>query len=165
MGLTKLYREPLPRDPTPEAHRCVDSVLIRSVLFVSQARAEEMEPTTLSGLISITDTDKPPARLKAGWATILRISFDDIDPVTYPDDYEGMQAISETQALAIGSFVTDVIRSCRTLVVHCRYGVARSAAVAKAAAEYANLDFPADYAEHNNYVYEAVRKALRQCEK
>jgi predicted protein tyrosine phosphatase len=134
------------------------------VLFVSQQRAEAMKPPKSCALISITDTDKAPAKLLEGWAAVLRVSFDDVDPVSFPDhwDSEGLLPCSALQAVEIADFCRFNALRCRRLVVHCRYGVSRSAAVAKALCEVAGLWFPADYEDHNDFVYQESLSAMRR---
>ena len=144
-------------DPAPGPGRALP---LRRVLFLSQRRAEAMRPPRRAALVSITDTAAAPAVIRDGWQAVLRVAFDDKDPVHFPDDYEDLQEISAAQAAAIAAFVADQQRHCTRLVVHCHYGVSRSAAVAKAVAESAGLPFPQDYADHNDYVYQALRRAL-----
>jgi predicted protein tyrosine phosphatase len=126
------------------------------VLFVSQARAEAMKPPQSTALVSITDPGAPAAQLQPGWSRILRVAFDDIDPVSFPDDYSDRHAMSDDLGLLIACFVCELGSSHRRIVVHCKYGVSRSAAVAKAIAAPAKLRFPPWYEEHNEYVYRAV---------
>ncbi len=138
------------------------------VLFISEARAERMIPPSAGALISITDTDKRAAILKAGWRSVLRLSFDDLDPVAFSEDSlltlesEGLIKMAQTQAIEIARFVATVYPECRRFVVHCRFGVSRSAAVAKAIAEHLGGRFPSSYDEYNIYVYESVRVALSE---
>ena len=135
------------------------------VLFVSQERAEAMRPPRSCALISITDTGKAPAHLLEGWAAVLRVSFDDVDPVWYPEDrdwWEGLVPCSSDQAGEIADFCRVNALRCRRLVVHCRYGVSRSAAVAKALCEVAGLWFPGNYEDHNEFVYQESLSAMRR---
>src|SRR5512143_2901897 len=120
-------------------------VILQRVLFLSQARAEAMRAPRRAALVSITDPDRAEAMPRDGWSATLRLAFDDIDPVSFPDDYEDMRAITDEQALTLAAFVRRVSGSCTRLVVHCRYGVSRSAAVAKAIAESHGLWFPPEY--------------------
>ena len=136
------------------------TISLGRVLFVSQPRAEIMRPPQSCALISITDTDKAPARLREGWTAVLRIAFDDIDPVSYPDDYDDLQEVSSEQAATMAEFCLDSAFRCRRLVVHCRYGMSRSAAVAKALCEVTGLWFPNNYEDHNDLVYRTVRSAM-----
>jgi hypothetical protein len=120
-----------------------------------------MCPPRSCALISITDSDKAPARLREGWTAVLRMAFDDIDPESYPDDYEGLQQISTEQAASMAEFsLVNAIR-CRRLVVHCRYGMSRSAAVAKALCEVTGLWFPKNYEDHNDLVYRTALSAMQ----
>lgn len=140
--------------------------MLKRVIFLSQPRAEAMRPPRDTALISITDPIKPPATLQEGWSEILRLSFDDIDPVTYPDDgdddYIGaMREIHAYQLVELAEFCRTAFARNRRLVVHCRYGQSRSAGVAKAICEAMDLPFPAWYADHNIFVYRTVLGALR----
>jgi hypothetical protein len=137
------------------------TISLGRVLFVSQPRAEMMRPPGNCALISITDPGKAPASLREGWTAVLRIAFDDIDPVSYPDDYEGLREVSTEQAAQMADFCLAHAFRCRRLVVHCRYGVSRSAAVAKALCEFTGLWFPKDYEDHNDLVYRAVLSAMQ----
>ena len=140
--------------------------MLNRVIFLSQPRAEAMRPPRDTALISITDTARPPAALREGWSEVLRLSFDDIDPVTYPDDgfdeeYAAMREIHAYQLVELAEFCRSAFARNRRLVVHCRYGQSRSAGVAKAICEAMDLPFPAWYADHNTFVYRTVLGALR----
>jgi len=128
---------------------------------MSQAMAEIITPTPGAALISITDSRQPIAKLRPGWSAIHRASFDDIDAITFPDgDYRGLRAISERQAGLMARFVVAASETNWTLIIHCKYGVSRSAGVAKAVAQVFGLPFPADYQEANESVCQAVTRAL-----
>ena len=136
--------------------------LLRRVFFLSQPRVEAMHPPRDAALISITDAGKPPARLRRGWVAIHRVSFDDFDPedgLMLEDDVDYVP-LSDEQALALAGFVHDIAGRCSRLVIHCRYGQSRSAAVARAVCDLHGLYFPAGYEMHNPYVYRAVGRAL-----
>lgn len=140
--------------------------MLDRVLFLSQPRAEAMRAPRHAALISITDRDKPPARLQAGWADVLRLSFDDIDPVTYPDDGDdtagGLAEIDAYQMVELAEFCRRNAGCCRRIVVHCRYGQSRSAGVAKALCEIAGLRFPEYYEDHNHFVYRVTLRAMQR---
>ncbi len=134
---------------------------LKRVLFVSQPIAERMRVPLATALISITDVGAPQANLAHGWAHLLRLSFDDVDPVDYPVDIEErLRPISDAQALELAAFVAGLEPSCTRLVVHCRYGQSRSSAIAKAICERHQLVFPPGYSLHNEFVYRAVSWAL-----
>lgn len=56
-------------------------------------------------------------------------------------DPENLPKITSRQAYEIANFIHETIRAGRNLIVHCDGGISRSAAVARAAAEYVGLDF------------------------
>jgi predicted protein tyrosine phosphatase len=135
---------------------------LRRVLFVSQRQAEAMRPPQATALISITDPGKTLAALGEGWASILRIAFDDVDQMTFPGQDLHLSEITADQVAEIAAFCFAQSATCQRMVVHCRYGVSRSAAVAKAIAEALSLPFPADYDEYNRFVYLVLRRVLRR---
>ena len=70
-------------DPAPGPGRALP---LRRVLFLSQRRAEAMSPPRRAALVSITDPARAPAVVRDGWQAVLRVAFDDKDPVHFPDD-------------------------------------------------------------------------------
>ena len=131
------------------------------VLFVSQRQAENMKVPKATALISITDPSRGQARLRAGWHAVLRVAFDDVDAITFPGQDGHLQEITVDQVVEIATFVASASLSCKRLIVHCRHGVSRSAAVAKAVAEVAGARFPSEYDEYNRFVYLALQNAVR----
>jgi predicted protein tyrosine phosphatase len=134
---------------------------LRRVLFVSQKQAETMRPPKNTVLISITDPSRSDASIGGGWVDILRLKFDDVDQVTFPGQDLNLKEITPDQVAAIAEFVADHSRKSLRLVVHCRHGISRSAAVAKAIAHALGIAFPAEYDEYNRFVYLALRRVIR----
>ena len=134
---------------------------LRRVLFVSQQRAEAMRPPSATALISITDPGRPMAALRDGWHAVLRLSFDDVDPVTFPGLDDPLDSLSADEVADIAAFAAAHARHCRCIVVHCRHGVSRSAAVARAICHATGIAFPAHYDRYNRYVYLVLRRAVR----
>ena len=97
---------------------------------------------------------------------VLRLRFDDLDPVTWPEDdeamYEGMEEIDAYQMVELAEFCARNARRCRRIVVHCRYGQSRSAGVAKALAQVTGVPFPPYYADHNTFVYRVSLRAMQR---
>lgn len=131
------------------------------VLFVSQRRAERMRPPRAAAIISITDPGRPEAQLDPAWGAVLRLSFHDVDALTFPGQDGHLQEMSSDQVVELARFVAEHSRACRRWVVHCRHGVSRSAAVAKAIAEALGAPFPQDYREYNRFVHAVLRRPLR----
>ncbi len=139
------------------------SITLTEVIFLSQWWAEIHTPEPGEALISITDRHAPPAVLREGWPAVLRIPFDDVDPIESPiEPGEDLVELTEQEADRIAEFVVREQHRVRSLVVHCRYGQSRSAGVAKAIAAAYGLDFPADYEYANNFVHDRVLAALRR---
>jgi len=140
--------------------------MLRRVIFISQARAEALRPLPRAALISITDADAAPASLPSGWQALHRAAFDDIDPEDLEldelllDDDEDYVPMTIAQAEAIAAFVGDIEAHCSALVVHCRFGQSRSAAIAKAVCVARGLYFPRNYELPNPYVYRLMCHAF-----
>ena len=135
---------------------------LRRVLFLSQRRAEPLRPPRAAALISITDPHSPPAVLRPGWAAVLRVSFTDTDPASFADEpLDAPGTLGDDEVARMAAFAALQAHQCRCIVVHCRHGVSRSAAVARAICEAASLPFPPGYASDNRFVYLALRGATR----
>jgi predicted protein tyrosine phosphatase len=130
------------------------------VLFVSQRQIERMRPPLRSAVVSITDPGKAAASLKPGWKAILRLAFDDVDPLTFPGMNLEPCPVDADRAAELARYVASQMGRCTRIVIHCRHGISRSGAVAKAVAEAVGASFPAGYREHNRHVYQMVRSAL-----
>lgn len=133
----------------------------RQVIFISQKQAERMKAPLSACLISITDPGRPEANLQDGWLGILRLAFHDVDQTTFPGANPNLEPLSTEQAQSIARFIMDHQLDSRRLIVHCRHGISRSSAVAKAACGFLGVPFPASYKEFNVDVYERVLSALR----
>ena len=132
------------------------------VLFVSQRQAEKMRPPANCALISVTDTDKAKAELSHTWHAILRVAFDDSDPISFPGANPELCPLSLWQARDIAAFYTSHAAESKRIVVHCRAGISRSAAIAKAICSSAALPFPEAYNEYNRHVFAVMQQALRE---
>ena len=111
-------------------------------------------------MVSITDTTRSEANLQGGWLGVLRLAFDDVDPITFPGANPELTPFSSAQAEDIARFVLAQETSCKRIFVHCRHGISRSAAVAKAIAGALGAAFPESYAEYNRHVYSLVTEAM-----
>lgn len=136
-------------------------VALTRVLFVSQRRAESMQGRPTAAIISITDPGQVRAELKSGWGATLRVAFHDSDPITFPFANQDLTPMKEVQGLQIAQFIEAIPQTVRSLVVHCRSGISRSAAIAKAIAEAHGLAFDPSYFEFNRHVYAITKAHLR----
>lgn len=133
-----------------------------SVEFMGREEAESRKPMATVAVISITQTMDEPVKLKDGWHSVHRVSFDDVDPnnrgpYEMPHDHEDL--FDEARAQALVNFVDGVASQVGSVIVHCKAGISRSAAVAKWIAETYGLDFDEDYTDHNEYVFNLLIKA------
>lgn len=105
---------------------------IRRVQFTSREQAESLAGDPGVAVISITDPRTPEARLDPSFQHVLRLSFYDAEPADeyLPAPMPGL--FDHVMAGRIGDFVHDLHTSPSELsvMVHCEYGVSRSAAVA-----------------------------------
>lgn len=105
---------------------------ISQVCFTSRLRAEALVANAHTAVISITDPGTPEAALSVGFRGVLRLAFFDAVPADeyLPAPMQGM--FDHRMARQIGTFVSEQHAAAETVVVvvHCEYGVSRSAAVA-----------------------------------
>lgn len=133
---------------------------LRRVLFVPRRRAIRMRGRGHWAMVSITDVGYAPADLSGGWGALLRLSFDDIDPVTFPGWDLDRGRMTPEDAAQVARFLRTLPAHVTHLFVHCEAGISRSGGVAKAIAERMGVSFPEDYAEYNRHVYGLCRDAL-----
>ena len=104
---------------------------ISHVRFTSRKLAESLEGNPYMAVISITDPTTPEARLDPLFRHVLRLSFFDAVPA---DEYQPALPglFDRNMARSISGFVEELHAAPfeMTVMVHCEYGVSRSAAVA-----------------------------------
>ena len=104
---------------------------VSKVQYTSRKLAEQLRGSPYMAVISITDPTTPEAKLDPLFRHVLRLSFFDAVPA---DEY--MPALpglfDHRMAAQIGTFVEELHAAPFeiSLMVHCEYGVSRSAAVA-----------------------------------
>lgn len=140
--------------------------MIQETQYVSRVAAEVMEPVLGWTIISITEFATDPADLKPGWNAVLRLAFHDIEPgyaEKYPE-YPDLQIFTEEMATRIIEFVDIQSTRCVGILVHCKAGISRSAAVSKWIADRFNLPFNEHYSLYNKHIYRVLTQAsFRQC--
>lgn len=135
-----------------------------AVRFVPRVVAEQITPFDGELLISIRDPSQPPPDLKAGWADVLYLVFDDADV-----EEEGKVIFNNSHAAAIQQFVA---KNCdfgpTAITVHCQAGISRSAAVAMGLNEFLRIPLfnktqpcPTNYALYNRKVYRVLSGHLQ----
>ena len=105
---------------------------LNKVMFVGRYSVEICGPWSDFALISLNDPSAKDgdASFQDGWHDILRLSFHDITPDTL--DVKGTYLLmTDEQAQAIVNFVREVAPNVNGIMVHCRAGISRSAAVVK----------------------------------
>ena len=95
------------------------------LVVLSREDAEAYEPRGREICISISDPDAEPARVSPRFASVLRLSFNDITERGEPTDI----LFAHEHAISIGQFI-DGWPSAERVVVHCNAGVSRSPGVA-----------------------------------
>lgn len=126
----------------------MEQKLLSSVVFMGRIEAEAESAKSDWAVISISERDGEPAKLHEEWHSILRLEFHDIDKAQEPYDL-----FSGEQAMQIIRFVDDHASKVRGILVHCRAGISRSAAVAKWVAIRYGLPFPESYSLYNRHVF------------
>lgn len=104
---------------------------INHVFYTSRKLAESLAGNPYMAVISITDPTTPEARLDPLFRHVLRLSFFDAVPAD-----EFMPALPGLFDLAMARQIRDFVDEIEqapfamSVMVHCEYGVSRSAAVA-----------------------------------
>ena len=105
---------------------------ISQVRFASRELAESLAGNPYMAVISITDPGTPEARLDPLFQHVLRLAFYDAVPADefLPAPFPGL--FDHGMARQISDFVRDLQAAPFeiSVMVHCEYGVSRSAAVA-----------------------------------
>jgi len=132
--------------------------MIERVMFVSRTAAENTVGIPDWAVVSISEPDGAfgMARLLPGWYAIHRVAFHDIDAEIRDEAYVLMNV---GQAADIVAFVESVAPHVSGILVHCKAGISRSAAVAKWIAERYRLQFNHDYSVYNRHVYRLLLEA------
>ncbi len=131
---------------------------INQIQYTSRKLAEQLRGSPYMAVISITDPTTPEARLDPLFRHVLRLSFFDAVPAD-----EFMPALpglfDRNMAKQISAFLSELHAAPFdiSLMVHCEYGVSRSAAVALFAE--ALTEAPLDARE---FTYEANQWVLDQ---
>jgi len=103
---------------------------IDRVFYTSRQLAESLAGNPYMAVISITDPGTPPARLDSLFRHVLRLSFFDAVPA---DEFIPAPGLFDIEmAHQIDAFVGELAAAPFSLavMVHCEFGVSRSAAVA-----------------------------------
>jgi predicted protein tyrosine phosphatase len=133
--------------------------MIKEIVFTSRAAAESAPPRPDWAVISIYDPEMGPAKLQPGWQAIHRVCFQDV-----ADSQKDVPAMVMHlhHARGIVRFVELTAPKVEGILVHCKNGVSRSAAVAKWIAETYGLPFDQDYQFHNLYVHQLLVTAAKK---
>ena len=104
---------------------------ISQVQYTSRKLAEQLRGSPYMAVISITDPTTPEANLDPLFRHVLRLAFFDAVPADeYQPSIPGL--FDRDMAAQISAFIAELHAAPFeiTLMVHCEYGVSRSAAVA-----------------------------------
>ena len=124
---------------------------INHVRYTSRKLAESLAGNPYMAVISITDPTTPEARLDPLFRHVLRLSFFDAVPADeFQPPLPGL--FNRQMARQINDFVREIQAApfAMSVMVHCEYGVSRSAAVALFVEAYSGA--PLDARE---FTYEA----------
>jgi len=142
--------------PARFGKRPIGEAMIREVEFTSQARAEYLRPLPGEGIISITGSGYPRARLRRGWTRVLRLVFDDIERPFFNAVHFDLE-----HAGKIIAWLEKVEGRVEKVFVHCHAGKSRSGAVAKFIAEKYDLSGGVRvYEYHNRRVYRILSQNI-----
>ncbi len=133
---------------------------LRQVVFMGRIEAEKESSRSNWAVISITEPDTEPAHLKTGWHAVLRQEFHDVD---YSDASDPYTLFSEHQARELVTFLTKVeAEGVEGILVHCKAGISRSAAVARWIAFGYGLPFVENYSLYNRHIFRLLIQVEKQ---
>lgn len=136
--------------------------MLKKLMFVSRPEAEKMPGWDEGAIISITEPDVTEANLMQGWYAVHRAVFHDAEPQKVVRD--PLIVMTAKHAEDIVNFVHTVATNVKTIVIHCKGGISRSAAVAKWIAEAYGLPFNEGYDLYNKHVYRQLVNANKKRE-
>lgn len=134
--------------------------MLSNVLFVGRHTAETCPPIKNWALISIGEPDSYDGmpKIPPGWKHILKLSFHDVSPKK-----DGRDALltyfCEQDAKSIVEFVRRVAPDVDGILIHCRAGISRSAAIAKWVCGEYRISFNRKYNLYNIHVYQLLIEA------
>lgn len=140
--------------------RKMNNQQLQKVMFVGRATAETTYGWDNWAMISITepvirDQEKSnEAKLLGDWQAVHRTAFFDIAVEQFPYPLMEME-----DARKIVEFVHVNAKNVEGIMVHCKAGISRSAAVAKWIALSYDLPFNHDYQHYNFHVYQLLNNA------
>jgi predicted protein tyrosine phosphatase len=134
--------------------------MIKKIMFVSRTAAENTPGWDDWAMISITEPDYIPARLMHGWYAVHRAEFHDTEPQKAISD--STVAMTDDHAIEIVDFVHAMAPHIEGVMVHCKGGISRSAAVAKWIAETYNLPFNHQHSSYNLHIYRQLVEANKR---
>lgn len=126
---------------------------INEVFFASRELAESLAGNPYMAVISITDPGTPDAKLDPLFRHVLRLSFYDAVPA---DEYQPAPPglFDHEMVCQISNFVQELHSAPFeiSVMVHCEYGISRSAAVALFVEAYSGAPLKArDFASEANH--------------
>jgi predicted protein tyrosine phosphatase len=128
--------------------------VVNKVIFVSRTAAEYLSGNWKDwAIISISDPLSPgEAKLQEElFYQILRVGFHDVLPDRQYDEPTVLMVHKDAQRIV--EFVRLVAPNVEGILVHCKAGISRSAAVAKWICESFDLPFSDRYTQFNQHVY------------
>lgn len=128
--------------------------MLKKVIFTGRYSVETCGPWPDFAVISLGEPDASNGapQIQNGWHDVLRLEFHDITPDTL--DVEGAYTLmSDADAQQIVEFVKKVAPNVEGIIVHCRAGISRSAAVAKWICGEYKIPFNHKYDRYNDFVY------------
>lgn len=116
--------------------------MIRSVDFISRVKAESLPARDDLAVISISEPEADPAILSCQEDMILRLAFHDVDPGA--ETANSWTLFDPSHADRVMRFVRRIHADPQDvdLVIHCRAGISRSAALALFVAADTGCEFP-----------------------
>jgi hypothetical protein len=127
--------------------------MLNRAMFVGRYSAETCGPWSDFAMISIGEpaASEGDPQIQEGWHDVLRLSFHDVLPNQNVDGAYTLMTAEDADQIV--EFVRRVAPNVQGIIVHCRAGISRSAAVVKWISSEYKIPFNNKYRKYNDYVF------------
>lgn len=129
--------------------------MITRTFFVGRIAAENLMGATNWAIISVSEGFE--SKLIGDWHDSHHCYFHDVDPAKPCDEPHVL--MNAGHADQIFDFVESVAPNVDVIVVNCKAGISRSAAISKWIAERYDLPFNHGYQHYNQHVYSLLKES------
>ena len=144
--------------------------MISHIEVCSRAKIESRKNIKDAAIISITNIGASDANIQQNNLNILRLKFDDIDPIWFAKigaNVDTTRIFNKALAEKIKKWTSNLIddKQIYTLIIHCEMGVSRSGAIATAIQEFTGIKIISEETLiPNDYILEMMSNTFQHKE-